>query len=331
MKTFYSLLILAAVIFSTYQPAHGQRLLRKLTETAKGKVEEKMEEKAEQEAEKKLDEELDKLFELDDEETDAAKDREREARMRSMMQGFGMSGEPVPIADNYSFDHLVQMHIEDYDEKGNKTDDGEFITHLNSESKSIAYEVLSGDMANSDQGMFIIDAENDAIIILNDDNNEKSGIVYGMGTFFQTMGQSYNDEEMDLSETQESYLANPNIKKTGRSKKIAGYDSEEYIYSDEETESHIWITRDLKMNMQDFFSTLFQTSMYSHGIPWGYIMEATTEEKETGHKSMMTVTKVDENSNKNFALAEYQITNLGTFQIPQETEENEKMDETEKN
>lgn len=322
MKTLYKSILLIFLAALLAQPIYAQRLLRKLTEKARNKVEEKMEEKAEQEAEKKLDEELDKIFELNDEQTDAEKDKARQARMQKMMKGFGMSGEPVPIADNYRFGHLIQMHVESYDEKGEKISTGEFITHFNPDSKSMAYQMVSGDMATEGQGMFIIDAENNAMIILNDENNEKTGIVYGIGTFFQTMGEDW-EEEAELEESPETYLANPNVKKTGNSKKIAGYNCDEYVYSDEETESNIWITTDMKMNTRDFFSTLFQTSLYSHGIPWGYMMEVETDNKETGEKSTMQVTKVDENSNASFALGEYQITNIGSFQVPIEEESGE--------
>jgi len=323
MKTLYTLIILGYFIFSINYTAHSQGLLKRLTETAKEKVEEKMEEKAEQEAEKKLDEKLDELFELDDEETDAANDAARQARMQKMLQGFGMSGEPVPIADNYSFNHLLHMHIENFNKNGKKKDEGEFITHFNPETKSMAYEVVSGDIASTEQGLFILDSENGAMIILSNENNEKTGIVYGIGTFFQTLGETYNEEELDISETPDSYLANPNVNKTGRTKNIAGYKCEEYIYSDEETESQIWITKDLKMNMQDFFSTLFKTSLYSHGMPWGTVMEVTTEDKSSGEKSTMQVVKVDDNSKKSFALNEYEITNLGSFNIPSQSAEEE--------
>jgi hypothetical protein len=166
--------------------------------------------------------------------------------------------------------------------------------------------------------MFIIDAENGATIILSEEKGEKTGIVYGMGAFFSSIGETYEEEEEEenLAETPEAYLANPNVKKTGRTKTIAGYKCEEYKFDDEETESEIWITQDLKMNTRDFFSTLFKTSLYAHGVPWGYMMEATTLDKKTGEKTVMQVTRVDSNSNTRFNLADYQITNLGSFTMP---------------
>jgi hypothetical protein len=173
-------------------------------------------------------------------------------------------------------------------------------------------------MAKPGQGMFILDSENGAMIILSEENGEKTGIVYGIGNFFEQMGASYQEEEIDMSDTPETYLMNPNVNKTGRTKTIAGFKCEEYTYKDEESESEIWITKDMKMNTQDFFSTLFKTSLYSQGIGWGYLMETTSVDKNTGEKSIMKVTKVDKNSNVRFDLSAYQMTNLGSFNIPQE-------------
>lgn len=327
MKTICKVTLLFFFSITLLQPAQGQNILKRLKQKAQDKIEEKAEEKAEKKMDEKIDEAFDKIedsLEKEDEGEDgASSSSNREDRMMGILKGMGMSGEPVPIADNYDFDYKIQMHIESYDKKGEQESTGEFITHLNPDTKSMAYEFVSGDMAKNDQGMFIIDAENGAMIILNDDDKgEKTGIVYGIGSFMQSIGETYIDEE--LEDSPETYLANPNVKKTGKTKNIAGYKCEEYVYTDEESksESHIWITRDLKMNTQDFFSTLFKTSLYSHGIGWGYMMEATTENLENGEKTTMQVTDVDDNSNINFSLNSYNITNLGSFTMPV-TEENE--------
>jgi len=331
MKTFLRISLLAVFAMMLIQPANGQRILRSLREKVEERVEKKVEERAEKKVDEAIDKQLDKLEEaLEDSAASAptSTDEERRQRMQNIMKGLGMSGEPVPVADNYRFDNMIQMHVESYDANGSKESDGEFITHLSPDSKSMAYQMISGDMGNPGQGMFIMDAENGATIILSEEDGKKTGIVYGLGTFFETMGESI-EEDADLDETPESYLANPNVNKTGRTKTIAGYKCEEYKYSDETSESNIWITKDLKMNTRDFFSTLFKTSLYSHGIPWGYMMEVTTNDKETGEKSFMQVTKVDDNSNKSFSLADYEITNLGSFKVPMEEAEEESTGEKE--
>lgn len=326
MDFMFKKLVFVIVVSAIAVPSIAQqRLLRGLKEKVQERVEEKVEQRVNEKVDEKIDEQLDKIEEsLDKNKEDAepaenksqTSEAKSQARMLRMMKGMGIGGEPVPIAENYTFDHLIQMHIESFDQSGKKTSEGEFLTHLNPKSKSMAYEALSGSIGTPGSGRFIMDAENGAAIILSEENGKKTGIVYGINSFMQTMGETY--DETALEESPELYAANPNVKKTGKTKTIAGYKCEEYIYTDEDTESEIWITKDLKMNTQDFFSTLFKTSLYSHGIGWGYLMETSSVNKTTGEKSMMKVTRVDTNSNVKFAISDYQITNLGNINIPME-------------
>ncbi len=314
-------------VFFLFQPVLSQKLLKNIQNRTQQKIEERIEQRANEKADKEIDKQLDKvedaLFKDDEEnaETDIdgnkkSSNSRSEERLTNMMKKMGV-GEPVDIESSYSFDNLVQMHIESYDKKGKKTSDGEFITHLSNDSKSMAYQFISGDMAQPGMGFIIIDAKNGATIMLSEENGKKTGIVYGLGTLFESAAAGSQDD-IDFSETPETYLANPNVEKTGRSKTIAGLSCEEYKYTDENTVSNIWITKDLKMNTQDFFGTLFKTALYSHGMGWGYMMEATTINKESGEKSIMEVTKVDKNSNKKVLMSDYQITNIGSFGAPAE-------------
>lgn len=326
MKSLFKIGALIVISLILIQPAHAQKLLNRIKNKAKQKVEQRVEKRVEKKVDDKIDEGLDKIEDSleknkEGEESDSSssantesKDEKNQRRVLGIMKGMGISSTPVPIADNYKFDDLIQMHIESYDKSGAKVGDGEFITHFDPNSKSMAYEVLSGDIGKPGQGLFIIDTENGATIILSEENGEKSGIVYGMGAYMETMGETYQQE--DLEETPETYLANPNVKKTGKTKTIAGYKCEEYIYSDKETKSDVWITKNLKMNTQDLFSSLFKVSIYSHGMGWGFMMETTSEDLVTGEKSLMKVTKVETNANTKFAMSDYKITNLGSFQPP---------------
>ncbi|NOR76084.1 MAG: DUF4412 domain-containing protein [Draconibacterium sp.] len=290
MRRLKNILIISIFSLFVLQPVHGQSFLNKLS--------------------KRISEET------KDQKGDSPSE---ELDINNILKGFGLTTNPVPTADVYTFDHLIQMHLENFDKRGNKSDENEFITHFNPKTKSMAYQSLSND-SESGEGLFIIDTENEATIILTEDDGEKAGIVYGMGGYFESIGEDYDVDNLDISETPETYLANPNVKKTGRTKTIAGYKCEEFIYDDEYTKSNIWITKDMKLNTKDFMSTLFKTSMASHGMGWGYMMEATSVNKESGEKSVMTVTKVDNNSNVKFRMSDYKITNLGSFQPPAEDE-----------
>ncbi|MBT3385756.1 MAG: DUF4412 domain-containing protein [Prolixibacteraceae bacterium] len=322
MKTLLKICFIAFLSVVLIQPVQGQKLLNKLKQRVEKKLDEKAKEKAEEKIDEKIDEELDKASQNEKEEPADENDNSGEEKMQQKMQGLlkglGLNSEPVPIEDSYQFDHLIQMHIESFDSGGSKTSEGEFITHFNPKTKSMAYQVVSGDMAQKGQGMFIIDVENQATLILGEEKGEKTGIVYGMNSFFESMGEAYEEDDFDFDESPDTYLANPNVSKTGKTKNIAGYKCEEYVYKDENGTAHYWITKDLKISSQDYFSTIFKTSSYSSGMGWGYMMEATSIDNESGEKSMMSVTKVDTNSNVQFSIGDYQITNLGSFQMPVE-------------
>jgi hypothetical protein len=311
--------LLVFICFFIVQGIHAQGLLKGIKNKAQDKIEQRIEQRANEEVDKQIDKQLDKVEEAifqDDENNDSSNVSNRKSnsdeRLMSMMKRMGVGGEPVPIADSYNFNNLVQMHIESYDGSGKKISEGEFITHLSSNSKSMAYEFISGDMAEPGMGMIIVDAENNATIILSEDKGQKTALVTGLGTIFESLAEE-DLEELDLTETPETYLANPNVEKTGRSKNIAGFSCDEYKYTDESQVSNIWITQDIKMNTRDFFSTLFKTSLYTHGMAWGYMMEATTIDNVSGEKSMMTVTQVDKNANRKVIMSEYQVTNIGSF------------------
>jgi hypothetical protein len=310
---------LVFVSFFITHSINAQGVLKGIKNKAQDKIEQRIEQRANEEVDKQIDKQLDKVEEAifqDDENTDSGNVSNRKSksdeRLMSMMKRMGVGGEPVPIADSYNFNNLVQMHIESYDGSGKKISEGEFITHLSSNSKSMAYEFISGDMAEPGMGMIIVDAENNATIILSEDKGQKTALVTGLGTIFESLAEE-DLEELDLTETPETYLANPNVEKTGRSKNIAGFSCDEYKYTDESQVSNIWITQDIKMNTRDFFSTLFKTSLYTHGMAWGYMMEATTIDKDSGEKSNMTVTKVDKNANRKVVMGDYQVTNIGSF------------------
>ncbi len=321
--------MLVIFVFFIANGSAAQGLMKGLKIKAQEKIEERVEQRANEKIDREIDKQLDnvedELFKKEKEEeekdnngnSDSNGNNNSDERLTSMMKRMGVGGAPVPIKDGYSFNSLVQMNIESFDGTGKKISEGEFITHLSSNSKSMAYEFISGDMAEPGMGMIIVDAENNATIILSEEKGQKTALVTGLGTVFESLKEE-NIEELDLTETPETYLANPNVSKTGRSKTIAGFKCEEYKYTDENSVSNYWITQDIKMNTKDFFSTLFKTSLYTHGMAWGYMMEATTVNTVNGEKSSMTVTKVDKNSNRKISMSDYKITNLGSFAPPAE-------------
>ena len=313
--------VILLFVLAITEPVDAQGLLNRIKKHVQDKVEQKTDEKVDEAIDKKIDEAVDSLDRGNNERSKTDEQRQQE-RMQRFMKGMGMSGEPVPIDDSYNFNSKLQMHVESYDGKGKKESDGEFITYINPGGENFAYQFIGGDMEQNGDGMFIMDFKNQAMIILSDKNGEKSGIVYG----FDAQGISdsiMNDEaykDMDQGDVKDMPMS-PYVKKTGRTKTIEGYHCEEYKYDnpEDETKATFWISKDVDIETRDFMGTLMRSATYSHGMPWGFVMESESEDTRTGEKTMMKVTEIDTKSNTRFDLSNYQITNLGSMKMPANT------------
>ncbi len=113
---------------------------------------------------------------------------------------------------------------------------------------------------------------------------------------------------------------NPQYKKTGRTKNIAGYKCEEYAFDNEEEKGSFWVTKDAEWKTNDTFSAIFRAGLYSHGVYNGMLMESESTDKGTGEKNMMQVTELNDKASVNFTPGDYELTNLGSMNFNQAEE-----------
>lgn len=301
------------------------------------KASEKVEEKAEERAERKLDEKIDEGFDQAEEALESEKEEQTQSktsveernqrRLGAMMKKMGVSSEPVPIADKYTFSSRMKMRYQNLDGDGKMRDEGEVVTYISPGEKNFAYEFLSGTpedvRGRPSKGIFIMDYANQATIILSDEDGEKTGVVYGLQLFGNDeMTEEGEEEYVDEYEEDVEFLRE-DVRKTGRTKNILGYKCEEYAFSTEEDEGNFWVTKDVKWKSEDAFGTIFRSAMYSHGIFNGFLMESESRDKETGEISRMQVTEIDEKTNVAFTPGDYQLTNLGSINFGEEMAEEE--------
>lgn len=304
MKT-HLFIIVIGMLLGFSMPMHGQSLLERMAK----KAAEKAEKKAEKETEKKIEEELNKQFEEDSEteETDQPEHADQQD-ITKMMKKMGIASTPVKIEDAYTFSSSIKMNIKTFDGNGQLKSDGDIVSYINKGQSSFAYEFISGEIEtkNPQKGMFIIDYDNKATIILSDENGSKQGIVYGMDDLMNPESWQ-STEELEGEETTplESPLLDPRLKKTGRTKTISGYKCNEYVYTESESEDNtittFWLTKDIDWQTKDLMSNIFGASMYSRGMPWGFLMESESIDQDTGEKSLYKVTDINP-STKNIQL-----------------------------
>ena len=312
----FIIVLLGTVIFAP-NATNAQGILNKLGKKVQEKITNKAEERVDEKIDEEVDKNLDKAFESDTTGQAGSKESNQQEQMSRFMKGMGMSGEPVPIENTYTFDSKIEMHIESYRANGEKESDGDFITYVSPSQKNFAYEFISGDIGEKGKGLFIMDIQNKAMIILSDENGTKNGIVYGFD--ISELNAADNKDYADLNEEPvENINLNPYLQKTGRTKTIEGYQCDEYKYDhpEEDMVSTFWIGKEVKFDTRDWISSVFKSATYSQGMPWGFIMESETINKNNKERSIMQVTNIDNNANKKFDLSSYQITNLGSMKIP---------------
>ena len=122
MKKLTTSAVLVIMALWISSACHGQSLL----ERAASKAKQKLEQRAEKKAEEKIDGTIENQAKENEaagqsrSETDGENSAQRDQRrMQGILKGIGLSGEPVPIEDSYSFSSRIQMHMESRD-KNNK-------------------------------------------------------------------------------------------------------------------------------------------------------------------------------------------------------------------
>lgn len=333
MKSLLHIILLLVFVISVPQTKAQDvnRLLKKATQ--------KLEQKTEAEADKIIDEEIDKLFEKDNKEKETQKiendeneqvEQEVEVKQKSSsskreqqqsqaflnMMGMGAN---IPTENAYNFSSSIKMEMESFDAEGNSGGKTFYESFINPHEKTYAMKFTSDDESSrNSEGLMIFDYKNKAMIILSSENGEKSGMVTPIAvdeTDFEEMEKTdaAYDEEM------EKYT---NLKKTGNTKKILGYNCDEYVYQDEQGKISYWFSDDVDIFNSGLFGGIEGLSMFFAGqMPKGMMLQMESENFTNKEKSTINVKEINENTNKNISLEGYQLISIGA--PPQEEEKTE--------
>lgn len=218
-----------------------------------------------------------------------------EESVQYMMSAFGGDG-PAEIPGEYAFDHNVEMAMTYYNKRGKEESRQNMRMHFSDKKAIIGIEVmLEGAGATS-----IIDMETMQMVVLSDMGTTKMAMVVDMNAAM------LETEEDDM----ESY-ENPSFTKTGRTKKILGYHSEEYVVEEDGERVEFWVTREEFLDIYRAFTamevanqgTTKTNPMSAH--PGGMTLEMTSTD-ESGEKMVMEVTAVHRGKGKVITTAGYQ-------------------------
>lgn len=238
-----------------------------------------------------------------------------DARANAMMKAMGINTSPVDVKENYNYSGNILMTVQSWDDKGRPEDEVQYKTFMTKDNSGFAMKF--GD-SETEESIMIFDYKDEKMIILSDDGETKSGMV----TAYSGLADQMSDAEDEINADSESdditdYSSNrENLKKTGRSKKIAGYKCDEYIFDDEELHVEMWMTDQLPA---DLMANMFNANVMagsSMGFYGGFIMEMDQQSKNSKERTYMIVKEVNENQSTSISTKGYELMSIGG--MPQE-------------
>jgi hypothetical protein len=228
------------------------------------------------------------------------------------MDALGLSGN-VDYKSTYDFDAFIQMEVSEY-KKNEKLDElTVYDTHLSKEK--IDYAMVFRD--DNNKSTIIFDQENSAMLILSDNDGEKTGFAMGMDP------EAFAEQ---VEEYEEESLVDPySAHKTGKKKDILGYNCEEYLVEDTAAEVRMWISEDLgkkvrknMLNNQQTFGAIFYHAAYTNGMA----LEYDVLDKDDGKRTVMKVIDIDLNRSHTIPTKSYAVMSMKS-QSPEEEDEPE--------
>jgi len=206
----------------------------------------------------------------------------------------------LPHNDKYDFKGEIVMETKYYENGGDK-ESGVINMVLwmgaGNDNFGVVNEFVSGDVEEENLNLITIaDNTNKCYIMLMGGETQEEG---GMGII-----SAIPEPSAETASSTASTSAT-NITKTGKTKTIAGYKCEEWVYVDDESRSSMWVANDAKFKFsKDQLSRAGMATYYSKVGEDGFVMgyDGYVDDKLV---MSMVVTKIDENSSKSFSLASY--------------------------
>lgn len=300
----YLIVILAAGLMSaTFTTDAEAQLLNRLKDKAK--------EAASKKAEEKLSEQVEKAAQqaVEDSWNAVFGDISSDSAYGEMGVPFSMNSN-VKTEDSYYFDTVTTMEIETI--KENRESDPPVIMemHFNTNEMYTGTRFSGGEMKREDGDLFIIyDLKNSAMLMLMENEKDKFSFGYEWKQALEN-AEAGRGEKVDWDNVDEWQ----GYTKIGN-KTIQGYECDGYRSESSEGVVEVWVSRDDTFGMQNMFKANANTKQMRGKIPedypYGMMMEMTSEDRQSGDKTVMKVTDINKNARVTYEMADYPTMSLG--------------------
>lgn len=292
MNRFKSLLCTLMVMGLSFSMS-GQGFLKKLTDKTMDKIQQKAEDKLVDELSEKLANQavkpintyMDSLFaDSYEEQTGEKYDPANTEKINAFL---GEMFKPVALPESYDFEYTMEIEVKDFGEKKAK----KMNLYVSTEQSIFAMDQSTED----EKVILLMDADSSLMATYNLDTKEVMAF---------SMNSSFMDAMYSYASQQNPDLVNVDIKKTGKTKKILDYNSEEYEYIMEDQKSKVYVSKELPFNWEDSFGNImkqFAPHFYQENDIYkmdGMMLEANTKRDSDGKKSEWKTKKVSSKSFK---------------------------------
>jgi hypothetical protein len=302
MKVIFPRALILLSLFLLGSPAEAQ-ILKKLKKRVQQATEEVIVEKAAQKTAQETGKAMDSLLNIDP--------NYQQNNQEQWEQMFGQGGADVPIEDSYRFDTNVLYTMEfSSGDDSSVVDYSMWFSDNDSYMATQVSNMQTGSNRNEEMPMSVlsvIDDKNKAMIVLMEE--QKMAQVVSMDKI----------RDLSLEETESDGLDSTfeAVKKTGRSKKILGYDCEEFSSENQDTRVTFWVTQDLEVYQKNMFFNMSQSlgGNSFRNIPKGakgFMMEMDFEHKTKKEAGKLIVKEIRKEA-KSISTAGYQFVNLSQF------------------
>jgi len=209
--------------------------------------------------------------------------------LKEMMKGGsipGMGGtiptmQPVEVEDEYQFQHSVDMKVETFNKKGDQDNSMNYTMHLSEDADRFGMEMTH----EQGTGTIIYELNDQRMIMMTGSGDSKMGFVMVVN---ETMVENATEER------------DPDFHKSGKTKEIQGRQCEEWVGSDDGHDLSVWMATDAPFSFAKAYQEMAKAQNKGKGsgkeYPEGMLMEMISTDKESGTKTVMTVTEIRENS-----------------------------------
>ena len=300
MKVFKCISIAFLISFLSINNLEAQ-LLKKLKNRVKEATEDVIADKAAEKAAQESGKVLDSLLDIDPD--------YQPQYPQQIEQMMAAGSENIPVEESYLFNTKVTYKMTMTDEKKSSV--------VNYEMWFSEKEAYMATKVESDENPDSRDMPSSVISIL-DDKNQAMIILMEEQKMAQLISMSkikdiaVEENEIDANDTDFK-----RIKKTGNTKKILGYDCEEFMSENESNKFSFWVTKELALFQKNMFFNVSQSlgGNTFEDIPQeaqGFMMEMNYENLSNNEKGNMIVVDI-QNQDKTILMADYQLLNLGQF------------------